>query len=114
MFQIWHNPRCTKSRQALQVLQEKKVDFEIFEYLKTPPSEEDIEDILIMLDKRPIEITRTKEDLFQELELSLDDEDEVIIKALSKNPKLIERPIVIKNNEEAVIGRPSENILALL
>jgi len=96
------------------MLRKNGCDPEIFEYLETPPSEGDIEDILIILDKRPIEITRTKEDLFQELGLSLDDEDEVIIKALSENPRLIERPIIIKNNEEAVIGRPTENILVLL
>lgn len=109
MIQIYHNPRCTKSRQGLAVLEAAKVTFETIKYLDTPPSKKELQEILKKLNIKPIELVRTKEaiwkDNFKGKELS----DNDIIEAMLSYPKLIERPIVI-NGDKAVIGRPTELI----
>jgi len=114
MYVIWHNPRCTKSRQTLALLEEKGIQPKVREYLNDSPSRSELENVCRLLKKKPIEITRTKEAEFKELGLQKDDSDEKILDALAKTPKLIERPIVIKNNSAAVIGRPPENVMGIL
>ena len=110
---IWHNPRCSKSRNAATLLEEKGVDAEVVKYLDTPPSKEELVDVLKMLGISARELMRTKEDIYKELNLKDENDDEKLIEAMVSNPKLIERPIVIKDGK-AAIGRPIENIVALL
>lgn len=114
MIKIYHNPRCSKSRQTLALLEENNADLEIIEYLKTPPNETEIKDILDLLKLAPRELLRNKESEYKEAGLddaSLSDSD--VIKAMVQYPKLIERPIVIANGK-AAIGRPPEAVLEIL
>ncbi len=110
---IWHNPRCSKSRNALALLDEKGVDAKVVKYLDTPPSKEELIEILKMLSISPRELMRTKEAIYKELNLKNENDEEKLIEAMVNNPKLIERPIVIKDGK-AAIGRPIENIVELL
>ena len=110
---IWHNPRCSKSRNAAALLEEKGVDAEVVKYLDTPPSREEIVEVLKMLGITARELMRTKEDIYKELGLKEVTDEEKLIDAMAENPKLIERPIVIKDGK-AAIGRPIENIIELL
>lgn len=110
---IYHNPRCSKSREALTLLQQKNCALEIVEYLKSPLNESQIKTLLQQLQMKPIEMIRTKEECFSELELSKTSTDAELINAMVENPILIERPI-ITDGEKAVIGRPPENALKLL
>ncbi len=109
---IWHNPKCSKSRQSLELLHSHGVDVEIVKYLETNPSKEEIKAILSKLKIPARELMRTKEELYKELGLKDVNEDEVLIEAMVKYPKLIERPIVI-TDKGIVIGRPPEKILEL-
>jgi len=112
---IYHNPRCSKSRQTLTLLEERGVTPEIVEYLKHPPTEKTIGDLLDLLAMAPRELMRKGEGEYTELNLS--DEAlsrEELIKAMHETPKLIERPIVVVDDNRAVIGRPPEAVLALL
>jgi len=113
-IQLYHNPRCSKSRQTLALLQEKDAEIEIFEYLKTPPTPEMLNTVLEKLGKEPIELIRSKESIFKELGFSLNDQRsrEEWIRILCETPKLIERPIAITENR-ALIGRPPEQVLDL-
>ena len=111
---IYHNPRCSKSRQTLQLLRDKGVEPEIVEYLKTPPTREELEQVLDMLGLEPRQLMRTKEKEYKEQgladpELSRDQ----LIDAMLATPKLIERPIVIRDGK-AAIGRPPEQVLEIL
>jgi arsenate reductase len=113
-MKIYHNPRCSKSRQTMQLLEERNLDVQVVEYLKTPPSREELVEILEMLDLEPRQLMRTKEAEYKELGLA--DESlsrEQLIEAMVAHPKLIERPIVI-NNGKAAIGRPPEKVLDIL
>ncbi len=110
---IYHNPRCTKSRETLALLEKKKVKPEIIEYLKTTPSSAELKSILKKLGLNVQDIIRKKEPLFIEKFQNKKLSDEKWLEVLVKNPVLIERPIVVKGNK-AVIGRPPENVLALL
>ena len=112
-IKIWHNPRCSKSRNAAVLLEEKGVDAEVVKYLDTPPSKEEIKEVLKMLGLSARELMRTKEDIYKELDLKNENDEEKLIEAMAENPKLIERPIVIKDGK-AAIGRPIENIIELL
>ena len=112
MLIIYHNPRCSKSRQTLQLIEQKNAEVTVVEYLKTPLTKAEIEHILSLLNAKPIDIMRTKENEFKEQNLQNAD-DETLIAAIINTPKLMERPIVIKN-KQACIGRPPENVLALL
>ncbi len=112
-IQIWHNPKCSKSRATLKLLEEREVDLEIIKYLETPHTKEEIKNLLSMLNITPRELMRTKEDIYKELNLKDEKSDEKLIEAMIKHPKLIERPIVIRN-QKASIGRPIENIIELL
>jgi arsenate reductase len=112
---IYHNPRCSKSRQTLALIEEQGHTPVIIEYLKNPPSAETFASILKMLALSPRELMRTQEAEFKAAgldDMSLSD-DEVISKMLA-NPKLIERPIVIVDDTKAIVGRPPENVLTIL
>lgn len=111
---IYHNPRCSKSRQTLELLHQHDIDADIIEYLKTPPSKDELEHLLHLLGLEPRQLMRTKEAEYKEL--GLDDESlsrEALIEAMVANPKLIERPIVVHNGK-AAIGRPPETVLDIL
>lgn len=112
---IFHNPRCTKSRETLKIVEENNLDLKIIEYLKTPPSVEELDYVCKKLEVDPKDIIRTKEKLFADLGLSVSSNKSRTewLKILSENPKLIERPIVIYNNK-AVIGRPPEKVLEVI
>ncbi len=110
---IWHNPKCSKSREALKLLEEKGGTFEVFKYLDTPPSRDDIVALLGKLGLSARELMRTKEDLYKELGLANVSDERELIDALAAHPKLIERPIVIDGNQ-AVIGRPVERVIELI
>jgi len=111
---IYHNPRCSKSRQTLSLLREKGVELEIVEYLKTPPDTETLKRLLDMLGLEPRDLMRKKEKEYKENDLANPDlsRDE-LIKAMVANPKLIERPIVIQG-DKAALGRPPESVLDIL
>ncbi len=114
MVTIYHNPRCTKSKATLKLLQNKGIEPEIIEYLETPPSVDDLTEILLMLDVPAREIMRKNESVYKELELGDESlNDEALINAMVHHPNLIERPIVV-NGEKAAIGRPPENVLEIL
>ncbi len=110
---IWHNPRCSKSREALKLLQEKGIEPKIYKYLDEHPTKEQIKEVLKMLGVGPREIMRTKEKIYKELGLKDVDDDEKLIEAMAEHPKLIERPIVIKEGK-AVLGRPPQKVIELV
>lgn len=110
---IWHNPRCGKSRDAANLLEEKGIDAEVVKYLETPPSKEELKAVLKMLGISARELMRTKEDIYKELNLKEETDEEKLIDAMVENPKLIERPVVIKDGK-AAIGRPLQNIVDIL
>lgn len=115
MFTIYHNTRCSKSRQALALLEEhvkqSGEEFSVIEYLKTPITIDKIKSLIVQLECSAIDMMRKNETLFKQLNLSNASEDR-LIKAMFDNPKLIERPI-ISNGCKAIIGRPPENINTL-
>ena len=113
-YKIFHNPRCSKSRQALQILQDNNCDIEIINYLEIDLDVSLIKDILHKLSLKPRDILRTSEQDYKDNNLKVDDfSDDDLIDYMIKYPKLIERPIVIKG-DMAVLGRPPENVLELL
>lgn len=111
---IYHNPRCSKSRETLALLEKNSIEPEIVEYLKNPLNAEQISTLVNLLELDSArDMMRTKEDLYKTLELKSQSNEEALIKAMAENPKLIERPIVINGNK-AAIGRPPENVLSVL
>lgn len=111
---IFHNPRCSKSRQTLELLKEQGVEPEIILYLETPPDESELDAILHKLACEPRDLMRTKEKEYTELGLNSPDlSREQLIAAMVAHPRLIERPIVLANGKAAV-GRPPENVLSIL
>ncbi len=111
---IYHNPRCSKSRQTLKLIRDAGVEPEIIEYLRTPPTADELSQLLEKLGLEPIELMRRKDVVFGELGLA--DRQltrEEALEILASNPVLIERPIVVKGRK-AVIGRPPENARELL
>ncbi len=106
---IWHNPKCSKSREALSILDESGSEKEIVKYLETSPDKQTIQNLLKMLGITPRELMRTKEDIYKELKLKDEMDDKKLIEAMAQNPKLIERPVLIKNGK-AIIGRPTSII----
>ena len=114
MISIYHNPRCSKSRQTLALLEEQGIDPEIILYLDTPPDEKALADILAKLGIPARELLRKGEDAYKENNLADQNLSEAqLIAAMVEHPKLIERPIVI-NGEKATLGRPPEQVLDIL
>lgn len=110
-MEYWHNPRCSKSREALALLEQHGVRPTIREYLKEPPSADDIKAVISRLRLGSArDLMRTKEAVYKELDLKSVEDEDALVQAMADNPKLIERPILI-HDERAAIGRPVENIL---
>lgn len=113
MTTIYHNPRCRKSREGLQILENSGINFKVIKYLEDKLTEEELTHIISLLDIKPIELVRKNESIwktdFKDKQLS----DKQTIKAMVDNPKLIERPIVVSNNK-AIIGRPPENVKKII
>ncbi|MEJ6749092.1 MAG: arsenate reductase (glutaredoxin) [Flavobacteriales bacterium] len=112
-MKIYHNPRCSKSRKTLSLIEEKNKEIEIIEYLKTPATVEELESILEKLGIKAIDLVRKKEKIWIEDYKGRDLTDKKIIEAMVENPKIMERPIVIDGNK-AIIGRPPENVLTFM
>jgi len=111
---IYHNPRCSKSRQTLALIEEAGTKPTVVEYLKAPPTSKELDAILVKLGKEPRDLMRKKEAPYKDLGLSDDGKSRAaLIKAMVENPILIERPIVLANGK-AAIGRPPEDVLAIL
>lgn len=111
---IYHNPRCSKSRQTLALLEKSGISPEVILYLQTPPSSATIKKVLKSLEISARDLMRTKEVEYKEQNLADTNlSEQKLINAIISTPKLMERPIVVKGSE-AVIGRPPENVLALL
>ena len=113
---VWHNPRCRKSREGLafveKVASEKKIKIEIIKYLINPPSEIELSKVLKMMQLEPIALVRTKEAIWKENYKGKEMSDTEIIKAMVKNPKLIERPVIIYK-DKAVMARPADKATEL-
>ena len=113
-YTIFHNPRCSKSRQTLQILKDNECDTEIILYLETPLDQSVLEGIIKKISLPPRELLRKGEQEFKDNDLKNKNiSDQEIIELMAKHPKLIERPIVIKGNQ-AILGRPPENVLELI
>ena len=111
---IYHNPRWGKSRESVQILNDLNVEYEIIDYLNNPPSADELESLAIKMGVKARDFIRTKEAVFKELDLQLQLDDEpFMFQKMSENPKLIERPIVVKG-KRAVLGRPPEKVEDLL
>jgi arsenate reductase (glutaredoxin) len=114
MVTIFHNPRCSKSRQTLELLEARGIELKIVEYLKEPPSAAELKAILEKLGMRPRDLLREREACYAELGLKDRDlSDQALIELMVENPILIERPIVVSGSK-AAIGRPPEKILEIL
>ena len=113
-YQLIHNPKCSKSRQAKELLEEKDVDFEIREYLKNPLSKAELAELAKKLGVSPREMLRTKEDAYKARKLDKPGvTDDQVLDAMAQDPVLLERPILVKG-KKAVIGRPTEKLEELL
>ena len=113
MISIYHNPRCTKSRQGLALLEASGKDFETIKYLEDSLTVKELEDIISKLDINPIDLVRKNEAIWKSDYKGRTLSDKQIVEAMVVNPKLIERPIVINGNK-AVLGRPTESILNII
>ncbi len=113
MTTIYHNPRCTKSRETLAILEEKNEDIKIVRYLDTLFTEQELSKVISLLNISPIDLVRKNEAVWKEKFKGKSFADNELIKIMVDNPKLIERPIVIKNNK-AIIGRPPQNVIDIL
>ena len=112
-LKIYHNTRCRKSREALQIIQQRGLNPDIIQYLNDPPNKEELKNILRILNYNPIELIRTNEQIWKTHFKNKILSDNDIINAMIDYPKLIERPIIINKNK-AVVGRPPENVLKIL
>lgn len=113
---LYHNPRCSKSRKTLQLIEENGIMPKIVDYMKTPPSAEEVLELAELLGVRVAEMVRTGEDAFADISdtVSMDD-DRALARAISENPVLLQRPIAVETDSgTAVIGRPPENVLQLI
>lgn len=113
MIKIYHNPRCSKSRETLELIQNAGQQPEVVEYLKTPPTATELKELLQKLNLKPEQILRKGEQLYKDKYKNQQLSDEELIQVMAENPVLIERPIVVKDNK-AVLGRPPENVLSIL
>ncbi|MDG1475529.1 MAG: arsenate reductase (glutaredoxin) [Vicingaceae bacterium] len=112
-MKIYHNPRCSKSRETLQLINDAGVEVEVVEYLKDIPTVKDLEKILMKLNLKPTDILRKGEAVYKEKFKNSNFNDDEWIKVMLEYPKLIERPIVVKGNK-AILGRPPQNVLDLI
>ena len=112
-IQIWHNPKCSKSRAAMELLENKNINTDVVKYLEQTPTKEQLKDVLLKLNMKASELIRTGEEIYKELNVELVDAEEKLIDIMVSNPILIERPIIIRGNI-AVIARPIENLEELL
>lgn len=112
-MKLYHNPRCSKSRQGLAILKEKNLKFEIVEYLKSPLNKEEISDIISKLKIQPIDLVRKNELVWKEKFKNKNLDNDQILSALVEYPKLIERPILVNGNS-AIIGRPPEQLISII
>ncbi|MBE1292836.1 MAG: arsenate reductase (glutaredoxin) [Shimia sp.] len=112
MITIWHNPRCSKSRQTLAMV-EAKGEVTVRRYLEDAPTLQELVEVQALLGVPVIDMMRPKEALFKELGLSKSDDEATLLAAMAENPKLIERPIVLAN-DKAALGRPPEAVLDIL
>src|SRR5689334_17986642 len=112
MVTIYHNPKCSKSRETLKLLRDCGIEPRVIEYLKTPPSKSELEQLIKMLGLRPHDLVRRKEAAYKSAKLDNASDSEVL-RAMTEHPVLIERPIVVNGNK-AALGRPPENILKIL
>tara|TARA_B100000902_G_C27011551_1_gene765053 strand:+ start:304 stop:645 length:342 start_codon:yes stop_codon:yes gene_type:complete len=112
-MKIYHNPRCSKSRQALSILQENGIDTEIIEYLKEPITKDIIKDLIKKLNILPKELIRTNEEIWKTKGRNQGLDGDEIIELMVNHPRLIERPIVV-NGKKAIIGRPPEDVLKII
>lgn len=111
---IYHNPRCSKSRETLALLEQRGLSPEVIKYLDTPPDADHIQRLLSLLNMSSArQLMRTKEAVYGELNLTAVEDEQALIAAMVANPKLIERPIVVNGNQ-AAIGRPPELVLDIL
>jgi len=114
-MELWHNPRCSKSRQAKTLLEEAGAAFDVRLYLEAPPSADALDRVLTALGREPWEFARLGEDLAKSLDLAAWPHDRARwIAALVEHPKLIERPVLVADDGRAALGRPPEDVLALL
>lgn len=114
MITLYHNPRCSKSREALSLLREQGLEPEVILYLENPPTVKELKTLLSQLGISARDLLRKSEDAYKELGLAnITLSESALIKAMVENPKLIERPIAVKDGK-AIIGRPPENVLQLL
>ncbi len=113
MTTIYHNPRCRKSRETLEILEQNKEEISIVKYLETPPSAQQLKDIINLLGIAPIDLVRKNEAIWKDNFKGKEFSNDEVIKILAENPKLIERPIVVKN-KKAIIGRPPQKVLDIL
>lgn len=112
-MKIYHNNRCRKSREGLSILENSNQEFEVINYLDSPPTKKELKEILSMLGFTPIQLVRKNEAIWKENYKNKELSEDEIINAMLDHPKLIERPIVVSGSK-AVIGRPPENIKSLL
>lgn len=113
MTTLYHNPRCSKSREALQLLEEEGETIEIVNYLENPPSTQELKQVIELLGIKPMKLVRTQEADWKENFKGKELTDDEVIDAMVKFPKIIERPIAI-HGTKAVIGRPPEKVLDIL
>ncbi|WP_170764131.1 arsenate reductase (glutaredoxin) [Ruegeria lacuscaerulensis] len=113
MIEYWHNPRCSKSRAGLALLEENGAEVEVRKYLEDAPSADELRAVLDQLGSAAIDMVRTGEKQFKELGLTKTSPEGDLIQAMAENPILIERPLAISGGK-AAIGRPPENLLELL
>lgn len=113
MIQIYHNSRCTKSRECLAFIEDSGIEYEVIKYLDNVPTFDELKTIIEKLDLKPIELVRQKEQVWLENFKDTTMTDDEIIQAMISNPILIERPIVI-NGDKAVIARPMEKAVTIL
>ncbi|MDX5404183.1 MAG: arsenate reductase (glutaredoxin) [Bacteroidota bacterium] len=113
MIRIYHNSRCGKSREGLKIVEESGKPFEVIEYMKEPITPSELEEVIDLLEIEPMDLVRTKEQVWKDQYADLDLDDEELIMVMIEEPRLMERPIVV-NGEKAVVGRPPERIKEIL
>jgi arsenate reductase len=109
MIQVYHNNRCGKSREAVQILEKSGKEFKVIKYLEYPPTFKEIQTLLKKLDYKPLDLVRTKESIWIEKFKSKKLSDQDVVNALAAYPILIERPIIV-NGEKAIVARPIEKL----